>query len=188
MNTQLDAAFNALPRENFLPANIVKQADKDIPLPIGFGQTNSQPSTVYRMLQWLDIEAGQKILDVGSGSGWTSALLAYLTGPAGEVVAVDIIPELVQFGRENNERMGINNVTFLTADNDYGSSKYAPYDRILVSASADELPYELIEQLAREGEMIIPVKNTILVIKKDELEHIHKEEKPGYLFVPLVHA
>src|SRR4051812_9944700 len=92
---QLDAAFAAAPREAFLPASHHRFAGVDEPLPIGHGQTNSQPSTVRRMLSLLDVEPGQRVLDVGSGSGWTTALLAHLVGPGGSVVGVERYADLV---------------------------------------------------------------------------------------------
>src|SRR3954452_4228056 len=95
------AAFAAMPREWFLPAGQRKRAAFDGPLPIGHGQTNSQPRTVEAMLRLLDVKPGQKVLDVGCGSGWTTALLARLTGPRGRVLGVELEPDLVEFGTAN---------------------------------------------------------------------------------------
>src|SRR3990167_6480482 len=94
-------AFKAVPRSYFLPPKIRTQADLDSALPIGHGQTISQPYTVRLMLNWLDVKPGNNILDVGSGSGWTTALLAYLTGPRGRVIAIERLPELVKTGAHN---------------------------------------------------------------------------------------
>jgi protein-L-isoaspartate(D-aspartate) O-methyltransferase len=183
----LDDAFRDVPRSNFLPSDQVGGTGLDMPLPIGFGQTNSQPSTVYQMLEWLDVVKGQTVLDVGSGSGWTTALLADLVGPKGRVVAVEKIPELVRFGRQNVERLGFANAAFHIAKHGLvGWAANAPYDRILVSASADALPAELVEQLRPGGRMVIPVQNTIFVIDKDESGAIDSLEYPGFVFVPLV--
>src|SRR5665213_784816 len=102
----IDEAFRTIQRRDFLPADLQEQAYIDAPIPIGFGQTNSQPSTVRMMLEWLDPQPGDKILDVGSGSGWTTALLSYLVEPNGQVYAVEKIPELVAFGRENCQSIG----------------------------------------------------------------------------------
>src|SRR4051812_5091413 len=99
-------AFAAGGREGFLPASAQTRAAYDGPIPIGHGQTNSQPSTVAAMLRLLDVQPGQKVLDVGCGSGWTTALLARLTGPTGRVLGVELEPELVEFGTENLDRMG----------------------------------------------------------------------------------
>lgn len=182
----IDEAFQIAKRRAFLPEEVADQAELDVPLPIGFGQTNSQPTTVAMMLDWLDVEHGQKILDIGSGSGWTSALLSYLAGEEGEIHAVEIVPELVEFGRENCARLGIKNVRFHQAGKRYGWPKSAPYDRILVSAAADRMPEELFDQLKPDGKLVVPVKGSVWVVEKDEQGNITKSEKPGFMFVPLV--
>jgi protein-L-isoaspartate(D-aspartate) O-methyltransferase len=186
MANSIDMAFKAVPRQNFLPPGAIAKAGLDAPLSIGFGQTNSQPTTVAMMLDWLAVNPGQKILDVGSGSGWTSALLAHLVGPAGKVIAVEKLPELVRFGRDNCARLGINNVGFHEASKQYGWPPAAPYDRILVSAAAQAVPPELIDQLANGGRLVIPVKSSIFVISKDESGTTAQTEHPGFAFVPLV--
>src|SRR4051812_36707966 len=113
--SRIDNAFRAVPRANFLPPAAAGMDVVDAPIPIGYGQTNSQPSTVRMMLEWLDPQPGEKILDVGSGSGWTSALLSKLVGPKGTVYAVEKVPELVESGEANTERLGIGNTRFLQA-------------------------------------------------------------------------
>src|SRR5262245_18994624 len=100
-------AFTAMPREGFLPSAERTSARYDGPLPIGHGQTNSQPSTVRAMLRLLDVQEGHKVLDVGCGSGWTTALLAHLTGPSGRVLGVELEPELVEFGTDNLDRVEV---------------------------------------------------------------------------------
>src|SRR3954451_4291340 len=100
-------ALAAVPREAFLPTRERRSAGYDGPLPIGHGQTNSQPRTVESMLRLLDVREGHKVLDVGSGSGWTTALLARLTGPGGRVLGVELEPELVEFGGANLARAGV---------------------------------------------------------------------------------
>jgi len=114
--SKIEEAFKAVPRIDFLRPEEKDQHELDVPLPIGSGQTNSQPSTVRQMLLWLDPQPGDKILDVGSGSGWTTALLAHLVGPTGTIYAVERILELVQFGEENCRRMGVHNVLFFEAE------------------------------------------------------------------------
>jgi len=161
-------------------------AAQDRPLHIGYGQTNSQPSTVRRMLEWLDVKKGQRVLDVGSGSGWTSALLAWLAGETGKVYAVEIVPELVAFGRDNCQQQGIRNVTFTQAGTGYGLATHAPYDRILVSAGADDLPEELVRQLKVPGKLVIPIGTTIWEIAKDAHGELHQTPHEGFMFVPLL--
>ncbi len=186
MDDPIDKAFQDAPRRNFLPEEVRDSAELDIPLPIGSGQTNSQPSTVAIMLRWLDVEPGDNVLDVGSGSGWTTALLASLTGRRGKVHAVELLSELLAFGRDNCRRLNITNVSFHLAGKDFGWPEEAPYDRILVSAAADEMPEELLDQLKAPGRMVVPVRNTVYVIEKDEKGNVTDRAEPGFMFVPLV--
>lgn len=183
---RVSQAFQKIHRADFLPEELRYKAIVDRPVPIGFGQTNSQPSTVEQMLRWLEAEPGNKVLDVGSGSGWTTALLAAIVGPSGKVYAVEKIPELVEFGRQNCERIHLQNVRFFAAEKTLGLPKQAPYDRILVSASANELPETLLDQLMIDGKLIIPIKNDILEITKTTLNHFETNAHKGFVFVPLV--
>lgn len=182
---RIDEALRAAPRKTFLPEEVRRYADEDRPIQIGYDQTNSQPSTVRRMLTWLDVQPGNNILDVGSGSGWTTALLARLAGPNGKVRAVEKIPALLEFGKSNCEAAGIKNATFHEAGEHFGFPERAPYDRILVSADADELPPELLGQLKPEGIMVIPVGSSILVIKKHAGKTLTIDTHTGFSFVPL---
>ncbi len=186
MHPDIDAAFDAMPRPNFLPEDVADMAEYDTAIPIGYGQTNSQPYTVAKMLEWLQVETGDNILDVGSGSGWTTALLSHLTGKKGKVTAVEIVPELVEMGRNNCQRLNINNVSFHQAGKKFGWPKGAPYDKILVSASKSSVPQELIDQLKTGGRMVIPNLTSILVIDKDEQGKLQTTEHPGFAFVPLL--
>lgn len=183
---RIEQAFEAVPRSEFLPEEVQESASEDRPLPIGHGQTNSQPSTVRLMLEWLDAQEGDKVLDVGSGSGWSSALLAYLTGATGSVIATEKIPQLILFGEQNCERLGIKNVTFRQAGHTLGWPAEAPYDRILVSAGAEQLPAKLLDQLKPGGKMVIPVDNEILEIETDSEGEIYVTHHPGFVFVPLL--
>jgi protein-L-isoaspartate(D-aspartate) O-methyltransferase len=156
-------AFDATPRRDFLPSAVRRRASYDGPLRIAAGQTNSQPRTVADMLRLLDVRAGQRVLDVGSGSGWTTALLAHLVGSGGSVLGVELEPDLVAFGGRNLSSMGRPWATIRGATPGVlGDPGGAPYDRILVSAEPDELPQELVDQLADDGVMVIPVAGTML--------------------------
>lgn len=186
--TAIDTAFQLIPRYLFLPGISREQSNQDKPFSIGFGQTNSQPSTVHQMLEWLDVKPGQQVLDVGSGSGWTSALLAELVGMDGHVTAVEKVPELVDRSRLVLSQHGIHNAVVHQAGEVLGWPATGPYDRILVSASAHHLPTELIDQLAAPGKLVIPVGTTIHEIIKDSNGRLTSKEHAGYVFVPLVSA
>jgi protein-L-isoaspartate(D-aspartate) O-methyltransferase len=179
-------AFIAVARENFLTDDMVHLAGEDTALPMGYGQTNSQPTTVAIMLELLQPLPGQKILDVGSGSGWTTALLSFVVGEEGRVYGTEIIPELIKFGQKNLSKFGINNATVSHSGEEFGLPKKAPFDRILVSASASELPRTLVDQLAPGGILVLPIGQSIHRIEKDKNGEITDEEFPGFVFVPLV--
>lgn len=187
-DAELARAFAAAPREGFLPPAEVPFAGLDRPLPIGHGQTNSQPTTVRHLLRHLDVRAGLRVLDVGCGSGWTTALLAHLVGPEGEVVGVEIVPELVAFGRSNLEKVGAPGARIEPADPEVlGRPAGAPYDRILVSAEAKEVPAALVGQLAEDGVLVVPVAGRLAVVRRSG-PHAEPEVRLAgrYAFVPLL--
>ena len=185
MSDDLDRAFSMVPRSEFLPPDQRKYADLDVPLPIGFAVTNSQPTTVRDMLRLLAVQPGDSILDVGSGSGWTTALLSHLTGPDGKVTAVERIPELVE--RSRKALGGLENVSLYSAvPGQIGWPSRAPYDRILVSAAAASLPNMLVEQLTPGGIMVIPVGGTMLRVRRRQDGTPLISRHGAYAFVPLV--
>lgn len=179
-------AFDKFHRVDFLPKSTKALAGLDMPLEIGFGQTSSQPTTVRWMLEKLEVQPGEKVLDVGSGSGWTAALLSSIVGKKGEVYAVEKIPQLLKMGTDNCKKAKVGNVKFFEAGDKFGLLDEAPYDRILVSASADELPTDLIDQLKVGGRLVIPVRSSIMVIDKTGNRVYSCVEYPGFVFVPLV--
>ena len=154
-------------------------------MPLGWGQTISQPYTVAFMLDLLDVQPGDSILDIGSGSGWTTALLATLTGSAGSVHGLERISVLVEFGTSNLAKYSFPQAHITVAAADLGTPG-KEYDRILVSAASEELPKELILQLKTGGVLVIPVDSSILKITKTSLEDTDTEEHYGFTFVPLV--
>lgn len=184
---RVNEAFERTPRIGFLPPEVQACWSDDRALPIRFEQTNSQPSLVRDMLCWLAVEPGDKVLDVGSGSGWTTALLSRLTGPKGKVVAVERIPNLVAFGRDNCERLHIRNAEFHQSIKRIGWPEAAPYDRILVSATALKVSKKLLSQLAPGGRAVMPIRNHIEIWNKDSKGRMTLEDpKQVVKFVPLI--
>jgi protein-L-isoaspartate(D-aspartate) O-methyltransferase len=182
-------AFREIKRVDFMPEDMRDLAELNEALPIGFGQTISQPLVVAFMLEQLQPEPGNKILDVGSGSGWTTALLACIVSPKGKVTAIEINPELMEFGKKNTAKYnfvekGI--AEFICADASSGHKQGSPFDRILASASAKEIPEAWKKQLKIGGRIVAPIGSSIwLFVKKSETE-FEKREYPGFAFVPLV--
>ncbi len=182
-------AFRKIKRVDFLPEEIKDLAELDEALSIGSGQTISQPLVVAFMLELLQPEEGEKILDVGSGSGWTSALLGEIVGERGKVIAIDLVSELKEFGEKNVAKYGFvkeGRVEFICADGSKGYEKEAPYDKILVSATAFKLMPAWKEQLKIGGRIVTPIDSSIwLFIKKSE-NNFEEKEYPGFIFVPLI--
>ena len=188
MDPEGDAVTRAMriaARTGFLRARERPHADRDEPLPIGWGGTNSQPSTVAAMLRLLDARPGDRVLDVGAGSGWTTAILAALVGPQGQVIGVELEPRLVEFARANLERYGAPNARIHQAHADvFGWPDAAPYDRILVSAMADEVPAQLLDQLTGTGVMVVPVAGQMTVVRRTD-DGVVLSRHGAYRFVPL---
>ena len=178
-------AFKAVPRADYLPVGERTRASYDGPIQLGHGSTNSQPRTVAAMLDLLDVRRGDRVLDVGAGSGWTTALLAHLTGPSGAVLGLELEPAIATWGAKNLARAEMAWATLETAVPDVlGDPGRAPYDRILVSADAAGLPHELVEQLAEGGRMVVPVHGvmTVVVRRGEDVDVTHHGH---YSFVPL---
>ena len=181
-------AFKAVKRADFMPADMKNLAGLDEAVPIGMGQTISQPLVVAFMLEQLQPKTGDKILDVGSGSGWTSALLGEIVGLKGKVVAIETVPELREFGEKNAakyNKWGL--VQFILGDGSKGYEKEAPFDKILCSAAVQkEIPMAWKKQLKVGGRIVAPVQSSIwLLIKKSDAE-FKEIESPGFVFVPLI--
>jgi len=202
-------AFRAIRREDFVLPEFRHDAQVNAPLPIGHGQTISQPLTVAIMLELLDPKPRHKILDIGAGSGWQTALLAYMvskqrTGdPAaervrngagkgrglGRVYAVERVPELCKFGKKNVAKYnfikkGI--VDWICGDASGGLPEHAPYDRIIAAAAGDELPETWKEQCAAGGIIVAPIQSSVWRFQKDRDGSWVAEEYPGFAFVPLI--
>lgn len=182
-------AFEKIDRADFTPENMKFQAYANQPLPIGFGQTISQPLTVAFMLELLEPKPGEKILDIGAGSGWATALLAQMVGEKGKIFAIERIPELCEFGKNNVAKYGFIEkgiVKFIGADGSRGYTSEAPYDKIIAAATADEVPDIWLEELKIGGRLVMPVKQSIVVWDKIGPNEFAKKEFFGFNFVPLI--
>jgi len=179
--------MRAVPRREFLPRSQRPFANQDRPLPIGRGQTSSQPATVAAMLRLLRVPIGARVLDVGAGSGWSTALLTYLTGPQGWVLGVERDSRLVEWGAANVERTGMHWAQVVQATPGMlGQPRANGWDRILVSASAPALPRALVEQVGYGGRMVIPIRTSLLLIERLPDGRTRATDHGGYRFVPLI--
>ena len=172
-----------------MPGDIKNLAEINEAMPIGHGQTISQPLVVAFMLEQLKPRQGEKILDIGSGSAWTTALLAEIVGQQGKVIAIEVVPELKKFGEKNLAKYNFTKkgiVEFICANGSKGYKKEAPYDKILCSASAEEIPQAWKEQLKTGGRIVAPCKSSILLLIKKSENNFEEKEYPGFVFVPLI--
>jgi protein-L-isoaspartate(D-aspartate) O-methyltransferase len=148
-------AMQDVPRHEFVPKDYLDQAYANHPLPIGYGQTISQPYIVAWMTEQLELQPGEKVLEIGTGSGYQAAILADLGGV--EVYSIEIVPELAESAAGRLERLGYSDVLTKQGDGYYGWEEYAPFDAIIVTAAPDHLPAPLIEQLSDNGRLVIPL-------------------------------
>ncbi len=180
------AAFHKVEREKFVPSELRKDAYKDFHLSIGKGQTISQPYMVGLMTQSLGLNGNEKVLEIGTGSGYQTAILAEL---AGEVHSVERIRVLAERARKLLEKLGYSNVKILLRDGTLGWEESSPYDRILVTAGAREIPQPLTDQLDEGGVMVIPVGKSysqdleVVVKRKNQIKTVTVEK---CVFVPLI--
>ncbi|MEW6610372.1 MAG: protein-L-isoaspartate O-methyltransferase [Patescibacteria group bacterium] len=195
MDARLASALQSAPRVWFVPKRFRRDIAVDAPLPIPGGQTNSQPTTVVIMLRELSPALGDRVLDVGFGSGWTTCLLSQLVGNAGRIYGIEVNPDTYAFGVENIEHylaaLSQNNITLLFGDGTKGWREQAPFQRILVSAGAPTVPPDLLSQLADQGRMVIPVdeldgSQSICIIDKQKDGSFSERRLHGFLFVPLI--
>ena len=178
--------FDLVPRHLFVPEGVQHRAYEDAPVPIGFGQTASQPSLQALYLQILRIKQSDKVLEIGTGSGYQTALLGHL---AGHVYSVERIRELSVRSRAVLDELRFSNIALLVGDGTIGWSRYAPYDAILVAAASPDVPQALLDQLAEGGRMLIPLgdrNEQILTLFEKTPEGVRREDVTACTFVPLL--
>ena len=185
-NERVLEAMRKVPRHLFVPSESLDSAYSDRPLPIGHGQTISQPYMVAVMTEALEIEGGEKVLEIGTGSGYQAAVLAEV---AGHVVTTERVPELAEEARTKLRDLGYANVDVIVTDGSAGFPERSPYDGIIVTAGAPEIPGVLVEQLAEGGRLVIPVGNnyqqTLTRVRKRAGDYV-TERLEGCVFVPLI--
>lgn len=181
-NDKIVSAFAKVKREIFVPEHLIHYAYEDIALPTQDGSTISQPSTIALILNLLSLKQGQKILEIGSGSGYALALISEIIKD-GEIYGVELNKSLAIKSKKIFENDS--NIKIFNTNGFNGLKKFAPYDRILLSAAGDSIPSHLIHQLKEDGIIVAPVKQSIFFIKKENGK-ITEKEYPGFAFVPLI--
>ena len=185
-NPQIIRVMLEIPRHLFVPEKYKSQAYEDTPLPIGYGQTISQPYIVALMTELIDPQPDDKVLEIGTGSGYQAAILSRLVK---EVHTIERIKELAEFAEQNLKKLDINNVYIYIKDGTEGLKEQAPFDKIIVTASAPDIPQPLIEQLKEGGKMVIPIGTThfqtLKLIEKIN-NKIKISNKGGCIFVKLI--
>lgn len=180
-------AIAEVERHQFVPDGAIDHAYRDTPLSIGHGQTISQPYIVALMTEILELEEGDTVLEIGTGSGYQAAILSRLVD---HVYTIEIVEALGVEARERLERLGYDNVTVRIGDGYRGWPEYAPFDAVIVTAAPHEIPQALVDQLAEGGRMIVPVGDTyqelILITRKDG--KVKKRSVAAVRFVPMVHG
>ena len=188
VSKEVEKAFLETPRELFVPKNLKNYAYADSPLEIGQGQTISAPHMVAIMCEELGIKKDQKVLEIGTGSGYHAAIVSKIVGEKGKIYTIERFSELAELAKENLSKAEIKNVTVETGDGSEGLGKYKPYDIIYVTCAAPTVPKPLVDQLKDPGKLMVPVGDTIctLILLEKNQGKITKKSLGGCAFVPLV--
>ena len=186
---RITEAFRKVPRHFFVRKDLLKHAYEDIPLPTYCGQTISQPYTVAIMTEALQPKPGEKILEIGAGSGWQAAILAYCVKPKGKVITLELEEKLVKFARNNIKKVGLKNVKVIHGDGKKGYAKEAPYDKCMITAACEEIPKPVLEQVKIGGRIVAPVNHLftqrMIVLDKLGKNKFRKRDLGSFVFVPL---
>lgn len=180
-------AILKIPRHLFVPKELINQSYGNYPLSVGEGQTISQPYTVAIMLEALELKKGDKVLEIGTASGWNACLIAEIIKP-GIVYTTEIIPELVKFSKENIKKLNLKNIRIIKTDGSLGLPEYAPFGKCIITAACPEIPESLIKQLEENGVIVAPVgpkfsQRLIKTVKKKG--KLIEEDLGNFIFVPL---
>ena len=185
---KIEQAIRKTPRHFFVPEKHRQDAYEDRPIETKNGQTISQPSVVARMTEWLDVKPRMKILEIGTGSGWQSAIIARLIEPE-TVFTVEKSKELAEFAKKNLIKANVKNVKVIHSDGTLGLPQEAPFDRIIITAACENVPNSITEQLTEKGILIAPIGKNVqkmVIYQKRNHKLIEKKIEDGYVFVPLV--
>ena len=188
LSNEVKQAFLETPRELFVPEHLKNYAYADTPLEIGNGQTISAPHMVAIMVEDLNLKKGQKVLEIGAGSGYHAAIVSKIVGEKGHVYTIERFSELAKNAEENLKKADIINVTVEVGDGSEGLEKYQPYDCIYATCAAPDIPKPLIDQLKDPGKLMVPVgyKMCTLILLEKIQGKITKKNLGGCAFVPLV--
>lgn len=178
-------AFKAIDRKDFVLIEDKDRAYEDRPLPIGYEATISQPTTVALMLEKLQPEPGDRVLEIGTGSGYLTALLAEIVGSKGKVFSIEYIPELKGLAEFNLRKYNFGNTALFTGDGKIGLKGYAPFDKIISSASGVEIPKAWKDELYVGGRIVAPLDGYLVVLDKLSKRKFREERNKGFIFVPL---
>jgi len=182
-------AMNKIDRKIFVSEEYEESAYLEVPLPIGFGQTISAPHMVGIMCSALNLSHGDKVLEIGTGSGYNAAVISLLVGDDGHIYTIERIAELAEIARRRMELLRIKNVTVVVGDGKNGLAEYLPFDKIVVTCYARKIPEQLLSQLSDDGILLCPVGNELVqVLKRITKVHgkIHEENLMEVKFVPLI--
>ncbi|NLH37033.1 MAG: protein-L-isoaspartate(D-aspartate) O-methyltransferase [Thermotogaceae bacterium] len=182
-------AMNRIDRKIFVSEEYEESAYLEVPLPIGFGQTISAPHMVGIMCSALNLSHGDKVLEIGTGSGYNAAVISLLVGDDGHIYTIERIAELAEIARRRMELLRIKNVTVVVGDGKNGLAEYSPFDKIVLTCYARKIPEQLLSQLSDNGVLLCPVGNELVQVLKRITKvrgKIHEENLMEVKFVPLV--